>query len=514
MARTQNPAVERARAVVSRLTLTQRVFIGAGIVTALLGVLLLSSRTSTVDMAVLYTDLKAADASEITNQLASTGVKYELTDSGATIMVPRADVYQLRLDMSGQGLPASNEGYALLDKQGITTSEFKQQVDYQRAMEGELSRTIEAIDGVDTAIVHLALAKDTVFVDSPAAPTASVLVRTAGQAELADEAVQGIRHLVASAVKDLTPENVTITDAQGRQLGDANSSAAADKARDAFETQVANSITEMIGRVIGPDRVHVTVAAELNLDEKSDQSETWARPEGTQDGKDGLITSENGTNETYSGATPSQTGLLGPDGSPIQDSTESASNYDKGSAGKDYALDRTVTTTKYATGNVKKLSVAVALDETSVTPEQAAQVEELVKAAAGMDEGRGDTVVVTRLPFDTRAADQLSEAEKSAAAAAATDKMMDTLRLGIVALLALLGMFLAYRSVRRARQVVIEEIPAVELERVAESAPVAVVAAPEAAPSDTDIARRGVEDFADRNPEQTAQLMRAWMNEK
>lgn len=513
MARTQNPALERARSVVSKLTLTQRVFIGAGIITALLGVLLLSSRTSTVDMAVLYTDLKAADASEITSQLSATGVKYKLADSGATVMVPRSEVYQLRLDMSGQGLPASNEGYALLDKQGITTSEFKQQVDFQRAMEGELARTIEAIDGVDTARVSLVLSKDTVFVDAPTKTTASVMIRTTGNAELPDESVQGIRHLVASSVKDLKPENVNITDGAGRQLGAANSSAAADKARTAFEGQVANTITEMIGRVVGPDRVTVTVAAELNLDEKSDQSETWARPEGTQDGKDGLITAENGSTETYSGATPSQTGLLGPDGSPIQDSTESASNYDKGTAGKDYALDRTITTTKYATGNVKKLSVAVALDESSVTAEQATQIEALVKAAANVDEGRGDTVVVTRLTFDTRASDELTQAEKDRAAAAATSQMMATLRLGVLALLVLLGMFLAYRSVRRARQVVIEEIPATELERAVDTA-VVPVSTTEPAPSDTDVARRGVEDFADRNPEQTAQLMRAWMNEK
>jgi flagellar M-ring protein FliF len=512
MARNQNPAVERAKAVFAKLSLVQRVFIGAGIVTALLGVFLLSSRTSTVDMAVLYTDLKAADASEITNQLASQGVSYELADSGATVMVPRSEVYQLRLDMSGQGLPAANEGYSLLDKQGITTSEFKQQVDFQRAMEGELAKTIEAIDGVDTAIVHLALSQDTVFVDNPTAPTASVLVRTTGQSELTDETVQGMRHLVASSVKDLTPENVTITDAMGRRLGADGGSGAADKVRSKYESDVAANITTMIARVIGPDRVHVTVAAELNLDEKQAQSETFARPEGTRDGVDGLITSENGNNETYAGATPAQTGLLGPDGSPIQDSTEGAVNYDKNALGKDYALDRTITTTNFATGTVKKLSVAVALDETSVTEEQAAQVQTLVAAAAGVDEARGDSVVVTRLPFDTRAVEEITKAEEDAASQEATARMLGTLRTGLLALLALLGMFLAYRSVRRARQVVLEEIPPVELERAAERPADATVEA--VIETEDDVTRRNVEEFADRSPEQTAQLMRTWMNEK
>jgi flagellar M-ring protein FliF len=519
MPRTQNPAIERARAIAARLSISQKVFIGAGIITALVGFLLISSRSSSADMAVLYTDLRPTDASEITAELAATNVAYELSDGGATVLVPRDNVYQLRLDMSGKGLPASNDGYALLDKQGITTSQFKQQVDYQRAMEGELARTIQEIDDVETAIVHLALAKDTVFVDTPAAPTASVLVRTAGNSKLSDDAVQGIRHLVASSVRDMTPEAVTITDAQGRQLGSSSPEAAADKARTGFEDKMSSSLIEMVGRVVGADRVAVTVSAELNLDVKEDSSEKYERPDGSREGVDGLISSENGSDETYSGATPAQTGLLGPDGAPIQDSTEGAVTYDKDSGGTDYALDRTITKTTYATGDVKKLSIAVVLDEQAVTAEQADAVAELVAAAAGVDADRGDTVVVSRLPFDTRALDELTKAEEDAANAAASSQMMATLRMGLLALLALLGMFLAYRSVRRARQVVVESIPNTEIDLLVDqqasssdlASAVAAIVVPE---TEQDKMRRNVEEFADSRPEQTAQLMRTWLNEK
>jgi flagellar M-ring protein FliF len=519
MPRTTNPAIERVRAIAARLSIIQKVLIGAGVITALLGFMLISSRSTTADMAVLYTDLQATDASEITAQLAATGVSYKLSDSGATVMVPRADVYQLRLDMAGQGLPASNDGYALLDKQGITTSEFKQQVDYQRAMEGELARTIQEIEGVDTAIVHLALAKDTVFVDTPTTPKASVLVRTTGNKVLSDEAVQGIRHLVASSVREMTPESVVITDGQGRQLGANDPNAAADKARAGFEEKMSSDLVGMISRVVGADRVHVTVSAEINLDQKEDTSETYGRPDGTRDGVDGLVTSENGNSETYSGATPSQTGLLGPDGSPIQDSTEGAVTYDKGADGKDYALDRTITKTTYATGDIQKLSVAVALDEKAVTAEQADAVAKLVAAAAGVDEARGDTVVVSRLPFDTRAADELTQAEEDAKSAASSSALFDALRTGLLALLALLGMFLGYRSVRRARQVVVESIPTTEVERVVEQKTVTVevpvpVTEVVMAQTDQEKMRRSVEEFADTRPEQTAQLMRTWLNEK
>jgi flagellar M-ring protein FliF len=210
---------------------------------------------------------------------------------------------------------------------------------------------------------------------------------------------------------------------------------------------------------------------------------------------------------------------LGPDGSPIQDSTEGAVTYDKGADGKDYALDRTITKTTYATGDIQKLSVAVALDEKAVTAEQADAVAKLVAAAAGVDEARGDTVVVSRLPFDTRAADELTQAEEDAKSAASSSALFDALRTGLLALLALLGMFLGYRSVRRARQVVVESIPTTEVERVVEQKTVTVevpvpVTEVVMAQTDQEKMRRSVEEFADTRPEQTAQLMRTWLNEK
>jgi flagellar M-ring protein FliF len=519
MPNTPNAAVDRVKAIVQRLTPIQKILIGAGLATALVGVLLLTRTAATPPLAVLYTDLEATDASEITTSLTTRNIPYELADSGATVLVPRADVYQLRIDMASQGLPQSNDGYALLDKQGITTSEFKQQVDYQRAIEGELARTIGAIDGVDAAIVHLALSEDTVFIDKPVSTTASVLVKTRGNRELPADTVEGIRHLVASSVRGLAPADITITDGSGRQLGDDSAASSADKARADFEVGIASDLTELVGRVVGKDRVHVTVSATLNMDQISDTSEKYARPDGTQEGNDGLVTSEKDVTETYNGATPDQAGLLGPDGAPIQSSTDSAVSYDKGDNGRDFAIDRTVTTTKYASGAVQKLSVAVALDEGAVTAEQADAVAALVAAAAGVDTARGDAVVVTRLPFDTRATAELDAATKDAEAAASSSRMMGLLRTGLLALLALVGLFLAYRSVRRARQVVFETIPASDLDRMSDRQVTIIdsaagMADPLLVPeTEETMARRVVEEFTDARPEQAAQLVRTWLNE-
>ena len=131
--------LDRARTMAGRLTPMQKIALGAVVITVVVGGLMVSRSSSTTAMAPLFTDLASADASSVVDELNTRGVAYDLTDAGRTVLVPKDQVYNLRVEMAGQGLPASNEGYALLDNQGITTSEFRQRVDYQRAMEGRPS---------------------------------------------------------------------------------------------------------------------------------------------------------------------------------------------------------------------------------------------------------------------------------------------------------------------------------------------------------------------------------------
>ena len=175
--------VRRARDTFGKLTPGQKVGLGATVMTIVVGAFVLTSLSPQTKMSPLYTDLDATDASAIVDELASRGVQYDLTDAGHTVLVPSADVYDLRVAMSGSGLPSSNDGYALLDKQGITTSEFRQRIDYQRALEGELSNTLQAMDGVAAATVHLALPEESVFIDEAGHPTASVLIESRGLTE-------------------------------------------------------------------------------------------------------------------------------------------------------------------------------------------------------------------------------------------------------------------------------------------------------------------------------------------
>src|SRR5947209_18888990 len=167
----------RIRSTLSTITLGQKVMIGLLTVGLVLGGFFFFNWVTAPTYAPLFSNLAASDASAIVDELNAEGVSYQLADGGATSMVPNSQVYNLRLTMSGKNLPSGKDtGYALLDQQGITTSQFQQQVTYQRAVEGELAKTIEAIKGVNAAVVHIAMPKDTVFTDDAGKPTQSVLI--------------------------------------------------------------------------------------------------------------------------------------------------------------------------------------------------------------------------------------------------------------------------------------------------------------------------------------------------
>src|SRR3712207_2989173 len=188
----------RLRSALETISLGQKVVIGLLVAALGLGGFFFYNWITTPTMAPLFSNLASTDASAIVDELNAAGTSYELADGGATIMVPNEQVYDLRLSMSGKGLPAGSEtGYALLDESGITTSEFQQQVQYQRAIEGELATTLEALDGVRSAVVHVALPEDEVFATDEAEPTASVLLDLAPGTALSGEQVQAVTNLVS-----------------------------------------------------------------------------------------------------------------------------------------------------------------------------------------------------------------------------------------------------------------------------------------------------------------------------
>src|SRR3954463_8398900 len=292
----------RIRSVLSTISLGQKVVIGLLAVGLILGGFFFYNWITAPTYSPLFSNLASTDASAIVDELNAEGVSYQLADGGATIMVPNEQVYNLRLTMSGKGLPASNDnGYSLLDQQGITTSEFQQQVTYQRALEGELANTLKALDGVHQAVVHIALPKDQVFATDQGKPTASVLLDLAPGTHLSGEQVQAVTHLVSSSIEKMDPADVTVADSTGAVLsaaGEGLTGAASDaqaQQEQEFEGRLAANAQSILDTVAGPGNAKVSVRADLDFSKRDTTSESYTYNPGTP------ALSETTTSEDYTG---------------------------------------------------------------------------------------------------------------------------------------------------------------------------------------------------------------------
>src|SRR5690349_19039698 len=212
-------AFARYQRTFSAFTTGQKMIAVLGTGALLLAGFMVFRWASTPSYSPLFSNLSSADASAVVDKLDAEGVAYKLSNGGSTVMVPKDQVYSARIKLSGEGLPSSSDsGYSILDGQSLSTSQFQENVNFKRAMEGELATTIEAINGIQTATVHLALPEKQVFADKQDPATASVLVATRPGVTLDGEQVQAITHLVSSSIDGLDPKKVEVVDAAGRVL--------------------------------------------------------------------------------------------------------------------------------------------------------------------------------------------------------------------------------------------------------------------------------------------------------
>ena len=444
--------LERARSTFATISLGQKVVIGLLVAGLLLGGFYFYSWITTPTQAPLFSNLASTDASAIVDELNAQGIAYELADGGSTIMVAKDAVYDLRLTMSGMGLPAGQDtGYALLDEQGITTSEFQQQVTYQRALEGELSKTLEALDGVNQAIVRVALPKDEVFVTEQAEPTASVLLDLAAGTQLSGEQIQAVTNLVSSSVQDMEPDQVTVTDSTGQVLSAAGSgqTAAAGDARSQveqeYEDRLAENAQQILDRVLGPGRAVVSVRADVDLSQRNTTSETYTYENDTPP------LSESTTTESYNGSGTPVGGVLGPENMPDAGANAGGdSTYDKESTTSNNAVDKTVEVVEGAPGALNRLTISVVMDEAVAGNLNQQEMQDLMTTAVGLDQARGDEITVATMPFDTTAADAAAAEMEAAREADASDAMWSMIRQGgIAAGIALVVLLVWLRSRRR-----------------------------------------------------------------
>ncbi|WP_062382526.1 flagellar basal-body MS-ring/collar protein FliF [Demequina iriomotensis] len=529
----------RVRDYAGQMSVAQKVF--AALLAGLLvvGLIALAQYTTKPTMSPLFTNLAADDAAAIVEQLDATGVAYELTAGGGTILVPQEQLYDTRLAVAATGLPAGTAtGYALLDDMSMTSSDFQQQVTYQRALEGELAQTIGAMEAVRTASVKLALPQETVFVDEREDPTASVFIDTEAGRSLDTQSVQAIVHLVSASIEGMQPEDVAVIDANGVVLSTVGGGSTAleqgGQTAD-YENRVAASVQAMLDRVVGAGNAMVSVTAELDYDKTSTTSETY------DSNPDAAPLSESQTLEEYTGGAGSTSaGVLGPDNISVPSGEDSEGTYKKEDTVTNNAVDRTVEVTETAPGSVRRQSVSVVANQEAAAAIDLDALSAMVAAAAGIDETRGDVVSVNTMAFDSSAADAATAALGEAAAAdkeAATRSMyIEFAKWGALLLSVILIVVLALVKGRRRRGPMDERIElsleaVEELEAraqaaleartqalldqagsVADEAELALEAAPV---PDMDAVALAVRDeiaaFAAQQPAEVAEVLRGWI---
>jgi flagellar M-ring protein FliF len=385
------------------------------------------------DYRVLFSNFSDRDGGAIVASLQQMNVPYKFAEGGTAILVPANQVYEARLKLASQGLPkGGNVGFELMENQKLGVSQFLEQVNFQRALEGELARSIESISTVQSARVLLALPKSSVFVREQQKPTASVLLNLQPGRILDQQQVSAIVHLVASSVPELPTKNVTIVDQNGNLLSDSSASVGANgldpsqlKYIQELQRSIVKRVESIITPIVGANNVHAEATADVDFSHSEQAAETY-RPNQTPDAAS--IRSQQ-TNETINAGNANATGVPGalsnqppaPATAPINApaaktttpaaaSTTPPSNTQKEST-VNYELDKTIRYVQQPMGGLKRLSVAVVVNFRNTTDKagkiisrpltaaEKTQITDLVKEAMGYNQQRGDTLNVVNSPF-------------------------------------------------------------------------------------------------------------------
>lgn len=433
-------AVDRGLAWAKRKPLIP-LLVGGALVVAILAALVLWAGGP--DYRVLYSNLSDSDGGKIISALEQQGIPYKFAQGGHALMVPSDKVYNLRLKLAEQGLPqAGNVGFEIMDKQPFGISQFAEQVNYQRGLQGELANSIEALDPVQSARVHLALPKDSLFVRERQPAKATVVLTLRPGRALGEGQVNAIVHMVSSSVRDLAPDNVTVVDQNGRLLTRNGADADLDGTQLDYvrevERRYRQRIESILTPILGAGNVHAQVTAQVDFNRSEETSEHY----GPNQGNSPAAVRSHQVNFTRADDQGGAGGIPGaltntPPGSaasPINNPPGSAATTGNGktttAASSDadpqrgdlhresttnYEVDRNITHTQRSLGAVQRLSVAVVVnyrDEqqkdgsikpVALDPTTMKQIQDLTREAMGFSQQRGDSLAVVNSVFSASA---------------------------------------------------------------------------------------------------------------
>jgi flagellar M-ring protein FliF len=484
-----------------------------GIVAVMFFMLRLASAPSYTTLAA---GLAPSDTGKVTAALDAQGIAYELGSNGTSVAVEKAAVAQARIALAQQGVAtsalSSQKGFELFDTQKLGASDFQNQVTYQRALEGEIARTIQQVQGVQGAQVQLVLPEDSLFADEATPATAAVML-SGPSTGVESGAVRGIAQLVASSVKGLKTDNVTITDGTGQLLwpqgdGTPGAGGATSKlgAETRYETAMQASLNALLTQTLGPGKARVQVKADLNVDKTTlNKVQVDGKPVAAKDTRE---------TERLQGGAAAAGGTAGTGANIPTDSANAAggganSNYNRRSPTGENIVPRTVTHTDVAPGGVNSLQIALVVDK-SVSAADYAAIQKAVQGAAGFNQTRGDVFQASQVAFPKPAA-----APKAGPVPVSMLRPLKWVGLGLATLVFLF--FMSRHLKRREGEAIaspawlreIEEpVSLAELEAPAPVEPTLILPPRAQAQS-----AQALDQLMDREPDRVAAQVRQWMSE-
>ena len=374
------------------------------------------------DMVPLFSNMETKDAGEVAAKLKELKVNYEIIENkqGATINVAAADVHEARLQLATEGLPRGNKGFEIFDDSKLGVTEFQNKVNYLQALQGELTRTIEQIEAVEKARVHIVMPEDSLYKKNEKPVTASIMLMLKPNVQLSKKEIKGIVNLTSKSVQGLSPENITVVDETGKILNDPDDD---EENTVSYQTltqiemtrkvqeRIQRDVQSLLDQALGEGRSYVRVNVELDFDQRQRDRQTYTPVVDDS----GIIRSEQIVNESYSG-TSNQPG--GPAGTQstisgyVAVENQSNADYSKKEVTKNYEINEETEKTVASPGSIKRVNVAVLVNE-DITQAQQESIQRSVASAVGIVEERGDTVSVEPLPFSTELADRRAAEEQA-----------------------------------------------------------------------------------------------------
>jgi len=416
---TPKEMLEQLVSIAKSLSMTQKI-LGVVVIAVVVGGLIsLTTTGKETSYKVLFSGLNQEDAGEVLTKLKDQRIPYKLSADGGAILVPASQVYEVRLTLAGEGLPrGGGVGFEIFNQTNFGQTDFVQRLNYQRALQGELARTIRNFQQVVEARVHIATPKESVFIEDEKPPTASISVKMRGREKLSPHEIQSVVNLVASAVPGLTTENITLVDTSGRLLYRKQAEGEGVLTGNQLEYQIKiedtlrQKVETMLEEVVGVNRARARVAAEIDFN-KVERTEESFDPEGQVVRSEQMLMEGQGGGASPGGI-PGVKGELATFAGEGGEGTSTAGGS-RNNVTRNYEISKQTKHTQEKGGSVKRLSIAVMVDgsyEKSVdkdgktslkyqprSPEEMANLDKLVKNAIGYNEERGDQVEVASLPF-------------------------------------------------------------------------------------------------------------------